>query len=87
MECRVNLDPFWKVVTSHIGRADFGSRPSFLQGNRPTTITVLLFSVFISLQFKFSLHLNLNFVSIPTNSCNPIEYFCNIVVINFMFRL
>jgi hypothetical protein len=62
---------------------DFGSWPGFLQGNRPTTVSAILFSVFLSLQFKF----NSNLVSIPASTCNLVEYFCNIVMINFMFRL
>jgi hypothetical protein len=54
---------------------DIGSGPSFLQGNRPTTISVVL------------LVCSFNLVSIPPNICNPVEYFCNIVMINFMFGL
>jgi hypothetical protein len=69
------------------GLSRFGSRPGFLQGNRPTIVTIFLLFFYISLHFKFSLNLNSNLVSIPTNLCNAVEYFCNIVMIKFMFVL
>jgi hypothetical protein len=46
---------------------------------------IFKFLVLISLQFKFSLNLNSNLVSILAYLCNPVEYFYNIVMINFMF--
>jgi hypothetical protein len=36
-----------------VGQADSGSGPSFLQGNRPTTVIVFFLFLFISLLFKF----------------------------------
>jgi hypothetical protein len=58
------------------------SRSGFHQGNRLTTISSILFSFLVC-----NLNLNSNLVSIPTSSCNPVEIFCNIVMINFMFQL
>jgi hypothetical protein len=48
-----------------------------------TDFWYFLFSVLL----VCNLNLNLNFVLIPANSYNPVEYFCNIVMINFIFRL
>jgi hypothetical protein len=70
-------------------RPESCSGPGFkIQGNRPTTISSIFIScIYLVLQFKFSLILNVNLVSIPSKLCNPIENLCNIVMINFMFRL
>jgi hypothetical protein len=76
--------PIWPQLRALVGLAEFSSRPNFLQGNRPL---LLFYIFFFSLQFKFSLNLNSNLVSIPVNLYNPVEIFCNIVMINFMFRL
>jgi hypothetical protein len=59
------------------------SGPSFLQGNRPLLFRCLNFLFYL----VYSLNLDSNLVSIPTNLCNQVEYFCNIVMINFMIRL
>jgi hypothetical protein len=77
--------PPWLKPRTLVGHAVFGSGSDFLQGNRPTTVTVLYF--LFSLQFKFSFNLNLNLVSIRANLCNAVEIFCNIVMTNFIFRL
>jgi hypothetical protein len=76
LECGLSRKLMWAGL-------DFNSGPSFLQGNRPTTLTVFYFLFLL----VCSLNLNLNLVLIPTNSCNPVDYLCNIVMINFMFRL
>jgi hypothetical protein len=50
-------------------------------------IVPLLFLLFYFLFLVCSLNFNSNLVSIPASSCNPVEIFHNIVMINFMFRL
>jgi hypothetical protein len=86
----------WAALFEHgLCRAPMWAEPVLVAGpvswkeTGPLLLLYLLFyiSSCISLQFKFSLILNSNLVSIPARICNPTEYFHNIVMINFMCQL
>jgi hypothetical protein len=90
-------DPLYKPIartlvaaglTGHMGRW----RGHFGLGRAPLWASLISVVVPVSCYCFYILYLlvyglNLNLISIPANPYNPVEYFCNIVMMNFMFRL
>jgi hypothetical protein len=68
--------PLWAVRVLVAGSVSF-------KEIGPLLLMSLLFSVYLVCSLKFCLNLKSNLVSISTNLCNLVEYFCNIVIINF----